>query len=158
MVIALVSDVSAKKAVEYPFSFTHGMSQDEALANLNKLGANVTRTSNSTILADYNREFDGINVVRVYLHFFEGKLTRVALDSDGSESSDEHLEKLQSVSNYLRSVYNVYRTSNSIPVSDETDLKKRYICRFQDSTFEILIYSYYDKGQYFMSLNFVRIF
>jgi len=158
LIFALSGVVSAKKAVEYPFGFTHGMSQEEALGNLDEIGANVTRTSSSTILADYSHIFDGINVQTIYLRFFDGKLNRVALDSDGVNTSDEHLLRLQSVSDHLKSEYKVFRISNNIPVNDETDLKKRYLCRYQDSTFEILIYSYYENGQYFMSLNFVKIF
>jgi hypothetical protein len=157
LVIALSGVVSAKKEVEYPFGFTHGMSQDEALEQLNNIGAVVTRSSEAIITADYRSEFDGITVVGIYMNFFDGKLTRIALDSEVTTSEKEHRDKLRSVSEYLKSVYDVKRTSNSTPISGETDLSKRYICRFQDNGFEVLIYSNFDNGIYSLSLNFVKI-
>ena len=158
LIFTMISVASATKSVEYPFGFIHGMDQDAALTNLKAIGAKVTAKSNSVINAIYNRGYDGLNIQKISLHFFENRLSRVTLDSDGISDANEHLARLESVSEHLKSEYGVYRISNSIPVNSETDLKKRHLCRFQDSRYEILIYSYYANNRYYMSLNFVRIF
>ena len=133
------------------------MSRDAALQQLNKIGATITRSSEAIMTAGYRSEYDGITIVGIYLNFFDDKLTRIALDSEGTTSAEDHRAKLKSVSDYLKLEYDVHRTSNSVPVNDDTDLKRRYICRYQDGNYEVLIYSFYDKEVYSLSLNFVKI-
>lgn len=162
MLVILFMTVSAlpidRKPVSYPLGFSHGMSQEEALSVLKGLDSNIIHKSNRAIHAHYGKVYYGVKVSEIDLRFEDDKLRGVTLKTEGVESDEGNSERLTKFAEAIKATYNVYEKPNDSTADSTADIKTRFVSRYRDGGYEILIYSYYLNGKYYLTLNFERFF
>jgi|GEM_PF-2841292 len=158
LILAVTALPQSRKPVKYPLGFRHEMSRDSAISVLQSLGAGIIHKSDRAIHAGYNKEFYGVKVSEIDLQFSDDKLKGVTLKTEGLESDEEQARRLQKFTDIIKSKYDVYERSNGPSIDSTTDIKTRFVSRYQDGSYEILIYSYYLNDKYYLSLNFEKFF
>jgi hypothetical protein len=156
--LAVAVSAQPKRPVKYPLGFKHGMSQEAVLKVLKSLDAPVIKNSERSIHAHYNKEFFGVVIEDIDLEFFDGKLRSVSLRTTGEESDEDHNKRLLDFTARIRSLYDVDERSNGSSVDSTTDIKTRFVSRYEDGSYELLIYSYYLDDKYYLSLNYEKFF
>jgi hypothetical protein len=156
--IAVTALAQSRKPVKYPLGLRHEMNRDSSITVLHSLGAVIIHKSDRAIHAVYNKEFYGVKVSEIDLQFSDDKLKAVTLKTEGLESDEEQIQRLQKFTDIIKSKYNVYERSNGSSIDSTTDIKTRFVSRYQDGSYEILIYSYYLNDKYYLSLNFEKFF
>ena len=156
--LAATTIPQSKKPVKYPLGFRHEMSRDSAISVLQSLGTEIIHKSDRAIHASYNKEFYGVKVSEIDLRFSDDKLKSVTLKTEGVKSDDWHAERLRKFTEAIKATYNVYEKSNGSSIDSTTDIKTRFVSRYQDGSYEILIYSYYLNDRYYLSLNYEKFF
>ncbi len=156
--LAATTMPQSKKPVKYPLGFRHEMSRDSAISVLESLGTRIIHKSDRAIHASYNKEFYGVKVSEIDLRFSDDKLKSVTLKTEGVKSDDWHAERLRKFTEAIKATYNVYEKSNGSSIDSTTDIKTRFVSRYQDGSYEILIYSYYLNDRYYLSLNYEKFF
>ena len=156
--LAMAVAAQPKRPVKYPLGFKHGMNQKATLKVLKSLDAPVVKNSERSIHAHYNKEFYGVVIEDIDLEFFEGKLRSVSLRTAGEKSDKEHDKRLRDFTARIRSIYDVNERSNGSSVDSTTDIKTRFVSRYEDGSYELLIYSYYLDDKYYLSLNYEKFF
>lgn len=149
----------SKKEIRYPFGFKHGMSAETAVKVLKSLDARVIHMDDHSILARYDKDFYGIQIENVYLRFFDGQLKSVSLRTNGEASDKQQENRLRKFTGLIKANYDVDERSNgSSAIDSTTDIKTRFVSRYQDGSYELLIYSYYLDDKYYLTLNFEKFF
>jgi len=147
-----------RKPVSYPLGFSHGMSQEAALSVLKGLDSDIIHKSNRAIHAHYGRVYYGVKVSEIDLRFEDDKLKGVTLKTEGVESDEGNSERLTKFAEAIKATYNVYEKPNDSSADSTADIKTRFVSRYRDGGYEILIYSYYLNGKYYLTLNFEKFF
>ena len=145
-----------RKPVSYPLGFSHGMSQEAALSILKGLDSDIIHKSNRAIHAHYGKLYYGVKVSEIDLRFADDKLNGVTLKTEGVESDEGNSERLTKFADAIKATYNVYEKPNDSSVDSTADIKTRFVSRYRDGGYEILIYSYYLNGKYYLTLNFEK--
>ncbi|UCC80507.1 MAG: hypothetical protein JSW64_03855 [Candidatus Zixiibacteriota bacterium] len=156
--LTVAASAQPKRPVKYPLGFKHGMSQEAALKVLKSLEAPVIKDSERSIHAHYNKEFYGVVIEDIDLEFFEGELRSVSLRTAGEKSDEDHNKRLRDFIARIRSIYDVNERPNGSSVDSTTDIKTRFVSRYEDGSYELLIYSYYLDDRYYLSLNYEKFF
>ena len=148
----------SKKQIRYPLGFKHGMSAETAIKVLKSLDARVVSMDSGHIHARYNKKFFGVIIEDIDLRFFDGVLKSVTLRTDGVPTDRGHEKRLKEFSGLIKANYDVDERSGSSSSDSTTDIKSRFVSRYQDGSYELLIYSYYHNDKYYLSLNFEKFF
>ena len=162
--LALILSISAfaeyKKPVKYPLGLRHGMNQEDAIAALENIDARIIENSERTIRAHYGKRYFGVIVEDINLHFDDDGLQSVTLRTNGEESDEKNNERLREFSNLIKAIYNVSERSkeSTIEIDSTTDIKTRFVSRYDNGSYELLIYSYSVNDKYYLSLNFEKFF
>lgn len=147
-----------KKPVKYPLGFNHGMSQESAISVLKSLESRIIHKSDRAIHAHYGKAYYGVKISEIDLRFEDDKLKGVTLKTEGVESDEGNTERLSKFTEAIKATYNVSEKPNGSSVDSTADIKTRFVSRYQDGGYEILVYSYYLNGKYYLTLNFEKFF
>jgi hypothetical protein len=158
LLMAVAAMPLAKKPVKYPLGFNHRMSQDSATAVLQSLGTSIIHKSDRIIHAHYGKEYYGVKISEIDLRFADDKLKGVTLKTEGVESDKDNAERLMRFSEAIKATYKVDEKPNGSTVDSTADIKTRFVSRYQDGGYEILVYSYFLNGRYYLTLNFEKFF
>jgi hypothetical protein len=82
----------------------------------------------------------------------------VTLKTEGVESDKDNAERLMRFSEAIKATYKVDEKPNGSTVDSTADIKTRFVSRYQDGGYEILVYSYFLNGRYYLTLNFEKFF
>lgn len=158
LVMVVMASAQAKRPVKYPLGFKHGMSQEAVLKVLKSLDAPVINNTERSIHARYNKRFFGVIIEDIDLEFFDGKLRSVSLRTSGEKSDEVNNKRLQEFTARIKSIYDVDERSNGSSADSTTDIKTRFVSRYENGSYELLIYSYYLDDKYYLSLNYEKFF
>jgi len=158
LVLTATTTPQTKRPIKYPLGFKHEMNRDSALSVLQSLGVGIIHKSDRAIHASYNQEFFGVKISEIDLRFSDDRLKTVTLKTEGLESDEGHARRLQKFTDLIKSKYDVYERSNGSSIDSTTDIKTRFVSRYQDGSYEILIYSYYLNDKYYLTLNYEKFF
>jgi len=156
--MAAVSLSMSKRQIKYPFGLKHGMDPSSAITVIQSLGARIYKKTNRAISANYDKDFNSVKIHTIDLQFQDDKLIRVTLKTDGEKSNAAHEQRLDKITQFIKSTYDVPDRSYKAPNNNGTDIKLRFVNRYQDGSYEILIYSYNLNDQYYLSLNYEKFF
>jgi hypothetical protein len=148
----------SKRQIRYPFGFKHGMSAETAMIVLKSLEARIIKMDERSIHAHYNKKYYGVIIEDIDLRFFDGRLKSVTLRTNGEPSDRGHEKRLKEFANLIKANYEVDERSNGSSIDSTTDIKTRFVSRYQDGSYELLIYSYYQDDKYYLTLNFEKFF
>lgn len=158
LLMAAVSLSMSKKQIKYPLGLKHGMDQNSAITAIQSLGARIYKKTNRTISANYDKDFNSVKIHTIDLRFQDDKLIQVTLKTDGEKSDEAHEQRLKKITDFIRANYNVPDRSYNAPNNNGTDIKLRFVNRYQNGSYEILLYSYNLNDQYYLSLNYEKFF
>jgi hypothetical protein len=162
--LAIIQSVAAipdaKKPVKYPLGFRHDMSRNEAIRVLQSLEAEIVGRTDQSIHARYGKRYFGIIINDINLQFDDDHLQSVSLRTDGEESDQKNNDRLREFTNLIKAIYDVSERSSGSPSSVDTtsDIRTRFVSRYENGSYEILIYSYYLNDKYYLTFNFEKFF
>jgi hypothetical protein len=147
-----------KKPVKYPLGFRHGMNHEEAEKVLKNLDAEIVENSDRSILALYDKTYFGVKIQDISLRFNDDGLQSVSLRTDGEESDEKNNKRLKEFSKLIRDIYDVNERANGSSIDTTSDIKTRFVSRYENGSYELLVYSFYLKDKYYLTLNFEKFF